>query len=216
MNLSFFIEKIEERELELRKNNAATDKVEFKSEENVREEEEQVDYRFLFCAEAIYKAQAETGEIKGHYLNATTGNCEDMMKRAVFARELRVPIVMHDYLTGGFTANTSLSQYCRDNGLLLHIHRAMHIDRQKNHASTIGCMLMFLMREKGEVDERGCEVEKRREGVVVYVRKNMYLRREKGVVRGKEERGERVFFWMIIWDKRENVCDWWGNGTLTQ
>ncbi|KAL2224026.1 UNVERIFIED_CONTAM: Ribulose bisphosphate carboxylase large chain [Sesamum indicum] len=27
--------------------------------------------RFLFCAEAIYKAQAETGEIKGHYLNAT-------------------------------------------------------------------------------------------------------------------------------------------------
>ncbi|KAJ3667792.1 hypothetical protein LUZ61_023047 [Rhynchospora tenuis] len=27
--------------------------------------------RFLFCAEAIYKSQAETGEIKGHYLNAT-------------------------------------------------------------------------------------------------------------------------------------------------
>lgn len=32
----------------------------------------------------------------------------------------------HNYLTGGFTANTSLSMYCRDNGLLLHIHRAMH------------------------------------------------------------------------------------------
>ncbi|KAF8660718.1 hypothetical protein HU200_057491 [Digitaria exilis] len=30
---------------------------------------------------------------------------------------------MHDYLIGGFTANTSLSHYCRDNGLLLHIHR---------------------------------------------------------------------------------------------
>jgi hypothetical protein len=30
-----------------------------------------------------------------------------MIKRAVFARELGVPIVMHDYLTGGFTANTS-------------------------------------------------------------------------------------------------------------
>ena len=29
--------------------------------------------RFLFVAEAIYKAQAETGEIKGHYLNATAG-----------------------------------------------------------------------------------------------------------------------------------------------
>jgi ribulose-bisphosphate carboxylase large chain len=32
--------------------------------------------RFLFCAEAIYKSQAETGEIKGHYLNATAGTCE--------------------------------------------------------------------------------------------------------------------------------------------
>jgi len=29
--------------------------------------------RFLFVAEAIYKAQAETGEIKGHYLNVTAG-----------------------------------------------------------------------------------------------------------------------------------------------
>ncbi|KAM0057379.1 putative ribulose-bisphosphate carboxylase [Helianthus debilis subsp. tardiflorus] len=37
-----------------------------------------------------------------------------MIKRAVFARELGVPIVMRDYLTGGFTANTSLFRYCRD------------------------------------------------------------------------------------------------------
>ena len=35
--------------------------------------------RFLFCAEALYKAQAETGEIKGHYLNATAGTCEEMI-----------------------------------------------------------------------------------------------------------------------------------------
>ncbi|KAG5615114.1 hypothetical protein H5410_014938 [Solanum commersonii] len=27
--------------------------------------------RFLFCAEALFKAQTKTGEIKGHYLNAT-------------------------------------------------------------------------------------------------------------------------------------------------
>ncbi|XP_077214233.1 putative mitochondrial protein AtMg00280 [Tasmannia lanceolata] len=44
--------------------------------------------RILFCAEAIYKAQTETGEIKGHNLNATAGTCEEMIKRAVFAREL--------------------------------------------------------------------------------------------------------------------------------
>lgn len=30
--------------------------------------------RLLFCSEAIYKAQAETGEIKGHYLNATAAH----------------------------------------------------------------------------------------------------------------------------------------------
>ncbi|KAH7519124.1 hypothetical protein FEM48_Zijuj08G0000100 [Ziziphus jujuba var. spinosa] len=41
--------------------------------------------RFIFCTKAIYKAQAETGEIKGHYLNA---------------------------ITGRFTTNTSLAQYC--------------------------------------------------------------------------------------------------------
>ncbi|MFQ6634823.1 hypothetical protein Gotur_012256 [Gossypium turneri] len=91
--------------------------------------------RFLFCAGAIYKSQAETSEIKGHYLNATAGTCEEMIKRVVCTRELRVPIIMHDYLIDGFTANTSLAHYCRDNGLLLHIHCAMHavIDRQKNH-----------------------------------------------------------------------------------
>lgn len=46
--------------------------------------------RFLFCAKAIYKAQAETGEIKRHYLNATTGTCEEMIKRAVFVTEFKI------------------------------------------------------------------------------------------------------------------------------
>ena len=91
--------------------------------------------RFLFVAEAIYKSQAETGEIKGHYLNATAGNVDQMIARAQCAKELGMPIIMHDYLTGGWTANTTLASYARANGLLLHIHRAMHavIDRQKNH-----------------------------------------------------------------------------------
>ena len=44
--------------------------------------------RFLFCAEAIYKAQAETGEIKGHYLNVTAATSEEMIKRAKCAKEL--------------------------------------------------------------------------------------------------------------------------------
>jgi ribulose-bisphosphate carboxylase large chain len=52
--------------------------------------------RFTFVAEAIYKSQAETGEIKGHYLNVTAGTCEEMMKRAECAKDLGVPIIMHE------------------------------------------------------------------------------------------------------------------------
>jgi ribulose-bisphosphate carboxylase large chain len=42
---------------------------------------------------------------------------------------------MHDFLTAGFSANTSLANWCRKNGMLLHIHRAMHavIDRDRHH-----------------------------------------------------------------------------------
>ena len=67
--------------------------------------------RFLFVTEAIYKSQAETGEVKGHYLNATAGTSEGMLFRAETARMLGVPIIMHDYITGGFTSNTSLAWY---------------------------------------------------------------------------------------------------------
>jgi len=39
-----------------------------------------------------------------------------------------MPIIMHDYLTGGFTANTTWRSGA-DNGMLLHIHRAMRCNR---------------------------------------------------------------------------------------
>lgn len=91
--------------------------------------------RFEFVAEAVHKAQAETGEVKGHYLNVTAADCEQMIERAEFAKELGMPIIMHDFLTAGFSANTSLAKWCRKNGILLHIHRAMHavIDRNPHH-----------------------------------------------------------------------------------
>ncbi len=91
--------------------------------------------RYEFVAEAIRQAQSETGEIKGHYLNVTAPTVEDMFERAEFAKELGMPIIMHDFLTAGFTANTSLANWCRRNGMLLHIHRAMHavLDRNPYH-----------------------------------------------------------------------------------
>jgi ribulose-bisphosphate carboxylase large chain len=91
--------------------------------------------RFTYVAEAVHQSQAETGERKGHYLNVTAPTVEEMYRRAEYALSLDMPIIMHDFLTAGFTANTSLANWCRENGMLLHIHRAMHavIDRNPRH-----------------------------------------------------------------------------------
>ncbi|NYZ12796.1 form I ribulose bisphosphate carboxylase large subunit [Azospirillum sp. RWY-5-1] len=91
--------------------------------------------RFDFVAEAIHKAEAETGERKGHYLNVTAPTVEEMFRRAEHAKSLGMRIIMHDYLTAGFTAHTSLANWCRQNGMLLHVHRALHavLDRNPNH-----------------------------------------------------------------------------------
>jgi ribulose-bisphosphate carboxylase large chain len=90
--------------------------------------------RFLFTMEAVNRAQAATGEIKGHYLNVTAATMEDMYERAEFARELGSVIVMVD-LTAGYTAIQSMARWARRNGVLLHLHRAGHstFTRQKFH-----------------------------------------------------------------------------------
>ena len=38
--------------------------------------------------EAVNRAQAAAGEVKGHYLNVTAATMEDMYERAEFAKEL--------------------------------------------------------------------------------------------------------------------------------
>ncbi len=90
--------------------------------------------RYLFTMEAVNRAQAATGEIKGHYLNVTAATMEDMYERATFAKELGSVIIMID-LTIGYTAIQSMAKWARANGLILHLHRAGHgtYTRQKNH-----------------------------------------------------------------------------------
>jgi ribulose-bisphosphate carboxylase large chain len=90
--------------------------------------------RFLFTMEAVNRAQAATGELKGHYLNVTAATMEDMYERAEFARELGSVIVMVD-LTAGYTAIQSMARWARRNGVILHLHRAGHatFTRQKFH-----------------------------------------------------------------------------------
>src|SRR6266699_5210305 len=90
--------------------------------------------RFLYCMEGVNKAIAETGEIKGHYLNVTGATMEDMYERAEFAKEHGSVIVMID-LVIGYTAIQSIAKWCRKNDMILHLHRAGHstYTRQKNN-----------------------------------------------------------------------------------
>ncbi len=90
--------------------------------------------RFLNSMEAVNKAQAATGEIKGHYLNVTAATMEDMYERAEFARDLGSVIIMID-LVIGYTAIQSISKWARRNDMILHLHRAGHgtYTRQKTH-----------------------------------------------------------------------------------
>jgi ribulose-bisphosphate carboxylase large chain len=90
--------------------------------------------RFLYCIEAVNRSMEQTGEIKGHYMNVTAATMEDMYERANFAKEIGSAIVMMD-LTIGYTAMASMSRWARDNGVLLHLHRAGHgtFTRQKTH-----------------------------------------------------------------------------------
>ncbi|MFC0339760.1 form I ribulose bisphosphate carboxylase large subunit [Paracoccus niistensis] len=90
--------------------------------------------RYLYVMEAVNLASAKTGEVKGHYLNITAGTMEEMYRRAEFAKELGSVIVMIDLIIG-YTAIQSISEWCRQNDMILHLHRAGHgtYTRQKNH-----------------------------------------------------------------------------------
>ena len=101
--------------------------------------------RFLFCMEAVNTAQAESGEIKGHYLNVTAATMEEMYERAEFAKDLGSNIVMID-LVIGWTAIQSMSAWCRRNDMILHMHRAGHgtYTRQKNHGVSFRVIAKWL------------------------------------------------------------------------
>ena len=90
--------------------------------------------RFLYVMEAVNKASASTGEVKGSYLNVTAATMEDMYERAEFARDLGSVIVMID-LVIGYTAIQSMAKWARNNDMILHLHRAGHstYTRQKSH-----------------------------------------------------------------------------------
>jgi ribulose-bisphosphate carboxylase large chain len=90
--------------------------------------------RFLFAMEGVNRAMADTGEVKGHYLNVTAATMEDMYERAELAQELGSVVIMID-LVIGYTAIQSMSRWARKHDMILHLHRAGHgtYTRQKAH-----------------------------------------------------------------------------------
>ena len=90
--------------------------------------------RFLYCMEAVNRAQAMTGEVKGTYLNVSAGDMEQIYERAEFAKSLGSTIIMID-LVIGYSAIQSIAKWSRRNDMILHLHRAGHstYTRQKTH-----------------------------------------------------------------------------------
>ena len=90
--------------------------------------------RYLYCMEAVNRAQAMTGEVKGTYLNVSAGDMEEIYERAEFAKQLGSNIIMID-LVIGYSAIQSISKWARRNDMILHLHRAGHstYTRQKTH-----------------------------------------------------------------------------------
>jgi ribulose-bisphosphate carboxylase large chain len=101
--------------------------------------------RFLYVMDAVNKASAATGEVKGSYLNVTAATMEDMYERAEFAKELGSVVVMVDLIIG-WTAIQSMSNWARRNDMILHMHRAGHgtYTRQKNHGVSFRVMAKWL------------------------------------------------------------------------
>jgi ribulose-bisphosphate carboxylase large chain len=101
--------------------------------------------RFLYVMDAVNKAQAATGEVKGSYLNITAGTMEGMYERAELAKELGSVVVMVD-LVVGWTAIQSMAEWCRRNDMVMHMHRAGHgtYTRQKNHGVSFRVIAKWL------------------------------------------------------------------------
>jgi len=101
--------------------------------------------RFLYVMDAVNKASAATGEVKGSYLNVTAGTMEDKYERADFAKELGSVVVMIDLIVG-WTCIQSMSNWARRNDMILHLHRAGHgtYTRQKNHGVSFRVIAKWL------------------------------------------------------------------------
>lgn len=117
-----------------------------KDDENLNSQTWTIFYdRARYVLEAVHKAEAETGERKGYFLNVTAPDAEEMIRRAEFVKANGGRFVMVDFLTVGFAALQTLRNHCERLGLAIHCHRAFHslFTRPKNHGCDFRVMSKF-------------------------------------------------------------------------
>lgn len=118
--------------------------------------------RYLYVMEAVKRAEAETGEAKGHWLNITAGSTEEMLRRMEYAAELGSRFIMIDFLTVGFAAFADVRRRAEELNLIIHCHRAMHavIDRQRYHGINFNVLAKWLRMAGGDHVHTGTVVGK--------------------------------------------------------
>ena len=93
--------------------------------------------RYLYCMEAVNRAQAATGEIKGTYLNVTAGDDGGHVRTRRVREGARIGH-RHDRSGHRLHGDPVDGQVGAQNDMILHLHRAGHstYTRQKTHGVT--------------------------------------------------------------------------------
>lgn len=101
----------------------------------------QFDKRMKLTFKARDKAEKETGEKKLYFANITAPYNE-MIRRAKLVKKLDGEFVMYDVLTAGWSALQGIRDFCQDNKLAIHAHRAMHGALTRNHEMGISMLAL--------------------------------------------------------------------------
>jgi len=118
--------------------------------------------RFLYGMEAVKKAEAETGEAKGHFFNVTANSTEEALRRLDTIAGQGSRYIMYDFLTAGFAASADVFKRASELGVIVHCHRAMHavFTRQKNHGIHMRVVAKWLRLTGGDHLHTGTVVGK--------------------------------------------------------
>ena len=91
--------------------------------------------RFWYGIDAVKRAEAESGEAKGHFFNVTANSTSEALQRMEYIASQGSRYIMYDFLTAGFAASVDVLKRAGELGLIVHCHRAFHavFTRQKDH-----------------------------------------------------------------------------------